>query len=202
MTLSILLVISYIVGSFPTGFIILKLTHNLDIRKVGSGNVGTLNSFEVTNSKKIGILVLFIDLTKGIISVLLAKLFFPNDFLASVLSLNAAVLGHCYSIWINFSGGRGLATAAGGALFLSPAVLFIWLLSWILIKKLNPNIHIANVGATIIVILTAIFFAEPLNFITFPPAKESFIFIFSVSLLMFIILTKHLNPIKEIIYKN
>lgn len=202
MALSILFVICYIIGSFPTGFLILKKTHNLDLRKVGSGNIGTLNSFEVTNSKKIGIIVLFMDLTKGIISVLLAKLFFPNDFSASILALIAAVLGHCYSIWIKFSGGRGLATAAGGALVLSPAILIIWLLSWFLIKKVNANIHIANVGATIIIIFSSILFSEQLNLITFPPAKEGFIFIFSISLLMFIILTKHISPIKDIIYKN
>lgn len=202
MTLSILLIITYIIGSFPTGFIVLKKTHNVDIRKQGSGNVGTLNSFEVTNSKKIGIFVLLIDLTKGIISVILAKLFFPNDFLAVVLSLNAAVLGHCYSIWIKFSGGRGLATAAGGALVLSPAILIIWLFSWVLIKKISSNIHISNVGATIMVIVFSIIFSNELNLITFPPAEERLIFIFSISLLMIIILTKHIEPLKEIIYKN
>ncbi|MBK8946976.1 MAG: glycerol-3-phosphate acyltransferase [Ignavibacteriae bacterium] len=202
MTLSILLIITYIIGSFPTGFIVLKITHNLDIRKVGSGNVGTLNSFEVTNSKKIGIFVLFVDLIKGIISIILAKLLIPNDFFAAVLALNSAVLGHCYSIWIKFSGGRGLATAAGGALVLSPAILIIWLFNWVIMKKISSNIHVSNFGATIMVIIFSIFFSEELNLITFPPAEEGLIFIFSISLLMFIILTKHITPLKEIIYKN
>ncbi len=202
MTLSIFLLLVYILGSFPTAFIVIKLTHNIDIRKAGSGNVGTLNSYEVTNSKKIGLIVLIIDLFKGIIAVSLSKIFFPNDFSASGLSIVFAVLGHCYSIWIKFSGGRGLATAAGGMLFLSPLILVLWLISWYLTKKIVANIHIANVTATLFVVLISIFISDQLNIITFPPAERNIIFTSLILLIMIIILSKHLKPIKELLKKT
>ncbi|MCB9247686.1 MAG: glycerol-3-phosphate acyltransferase [Ignavibacteriales bacterium] len=67
---------------------------------------------------------------------LLQSIFFSNDFLTSSIALNFAVLGHCYSPWIKFKGGRGLATAAGGSLLLSPIIAIIWLISWFIIKKI------------------------------------------------------------------
>lgn len=197
-----ILLIAYLIGSFPTGFIVLKMFRGLDITKEGSGNVGTLNSFEVTNSKKIGILVLIIDLLKGILSVLITKSFFSNDFITTSLALNFAVLGHCYSPWIKFKGGRGLATAAGGTLFFSPMITFMWLFSWFIIKKIKNDIHIANIGATIITILSTIFLVQPLNYVTFPKAESYIIFIICISLMMIIILTKHIEPLKEIINKK
>lgn len=202
MNILVVSIIAYLIGSFPTAFLVLKKFHNLDITKEGSGNVGTLNSFEVTNSKKIAITVLIVDLIKGILSVFIAKYFFSNDFLTSSIALNFAVLGHCYSPWIKFKGGRGLATAAGGSLLLSPIIAIIWLISWFIIKKISRDIHIANIGATLMVIASVILFTDPLNFITFPPAEKSFIFIFSISLMMIIILSKHIIPLKDILIKN
>jgi len=68
-------ILGYLLGSIPTAFILLKKSKSLDIRKKGSGNVGALNAYEVSNSKSIGILVLIIDFSKGLISYLLAVLF-------------------------------------------------------------------------------------------------------------------------------
>ncbi len=164
--------------------------------------MGTLNSFEVTNSKKIGISVLIIDLFKGIVSVLLAKYFFPNDFLAITGSLNFAVLGHCYSPWLKFKGGRGLATAAGGAILVSPTILIIWIVIWFLLKKLSKHIHIANIGATLMIIVVVNLFTDNLNKLTFPNADERIFFIFSISLTMLIILSKHIKPLKDLVTKK
>ena len=119
--------IGYIIGSFPTAYIILKRFLDVDIRSTGSGNVGALNSFEVSKSKMIGITVFTIDLLKGLTAVLLAKLIVGDEFIFVMIALNAAVLAHCFSPWINFKGGRGLATAGGGALFVSIPMLLIWL---------------------------------------------------------------------------
>lgn len=202
MNILYLLIISYIIGSIPTAYILLKKFHNLDITKEGSGNVGTLNSFEVTNSKKTGIFVLTVDLLKGIVSVILAKHFYPNDFLIIIGSLNFAVLGHCYSPWLKFKGGRGLATAAGGALFVSPTILIIWIASWYLLKKIAKDIHIANFGATIMVILAVILFTDTLNKLTFPNAEKGLFFIFSISLMMLIILSKHIKPLRDLVTKK
>ena len=174
----------------------------MDIRKEGSGNVGTLNSYELTNSKKIGLTILIVDLLKGILSVFIIKFFVSSDFIYPMVSLIFAVFGHCYSIWLKFKGGRGIATTGGGAMILSPAILVIWGFSWLIVKKIAKDIHVANIGATITTILGGVLFGKTLNNLTFPPANESFIFSFSLSLLMLIILAKHWQPFKEKIKKS
>jgi glycerol-3-phosphate acyltransferase PlsY len=201
MEILIAIFIGYFIGSIPTAFILLKLSHGLDIRNEGSGNVGTLNSFEVTNSKKIGIAVLIIDSLKGLISVLIVKYLFGDQFMYPMISILSAVFGHCYSIWLKFKGGKGLATFGGGTIVLSPFINLIWGLGWVILYKIKKNIHYANIGASIIVILAAVFFADLLNNLSLPPAEESIIFSFYLSLLMLIILSKHLEPIK-VLFQN
>ncbi len=194
--------IGYLFGSLPTAFLILKKKLGLDIRSEGSGNVGTLNSYEVSNSKKIGFSVFIIDFLKGILSVLIVREFFGNQFPFLITALLASVLGHCYSIWLKFKGGRGLATAAGGMLVVSPIVVLIWLVCWIIIYKIKNDIHLANILASISVIIMVIFFNQILNNISFFPSNSNFIFSFSLSLLMLIILSKHWEPLKIILKKN
>lgn len=194
--------IGYFLGAFPTAYIILKITKGINITDEGSGNVGTLNSYEVTNSRWIGASVLIIDFFKGLGSVLIIKLFIDENFLPQAVSLISAVFGHCYSIWIKFKGGRGLATAAGGMFILSPIVLLFWLTAWYISYKIKKDIHLSNILATIIVGIISAIFPTILNKFTFPPADQSFIFGFSLSLLMLIIFSKHLEPLKIIIKRK
>lgn len=197
----IAILIGYFIGSIPTAFIVLKIGRGIDIRNEGSGNVGTLNSFEVTNSKKIGLIVLFTDVLKGLLSVLIVNYIFGFQFVYSMISLLSAVFGHCYSIWLKFKGGRGLATFGGGSIIISPIINAIWGISWVILHKLKKDIHFANIGASVTVILAVILFSDMLNNLSFPPAKQSIIFSFYLSLLMIIILSKHWEPFK-ILIKN
>ncbi len=199
MEVLIAIITGYFIGSIPTAFIILKISRGLDIRKEGSGNVGTLNSYEVTNSKIIGVVVLIIDALKGLLSVVIINYLFNDQFVYTMISLLSAVFGHCYSIWLKFKGGRGLATFGGGTLVISPIINAIWGISWIILYKGKKDIHFANIGASIAVILSVIFFADLLNKLSFPSAKESIIFSFYLSLLMLIILSKHWEPFKVLI---
>lgn len=110
--------LAFLIGSIPTGFWYAKFFHNLDIRQHGSGNIGATNSYRVIG-KKAAIIVLFIDLLKGLIPVLLAKYLdfsSENVLLAGVF----AVLGHLFSPFLNFRGGKGIATAFGVILGFSP----------------------------------------------------------------------------------
>jgi glycerol-3-phosphate acyltransferase PlsY len=191
--------IGYLVGSFPTAFIILKHYKNIDIRSAGSGNVGTLNSFKVSKSKWIGLSVFIIDLLKGLVSVVLVKILIGNEFIFLMIALNAAVLAHCFSPWINFKGGRGLATAGGGSLIISLPILLIWLLIWLVTFIFPRNIHLANISATL---FTAIFsFTSDIlmNRFSSPHASNNLEFGFLVGTLMLIILVKHYIPLKELI---
>ena len=92
--------IGYLLGSIPTAYIVLKRTQNVDITETGSGNVGAMNSFEVSNSKIIGILVFIIDALKGLLSVYLCLLLFPLNFIYPALALFFAVFSHCFNPWI------------------------------------------------------------------------------------------------------
>lgn len=194
--------IGYIVGTFPTAYLILKKKRGIDIRKEGSGNVGTLNSFEITNSKRIGLAVLIIDIFKGMISVVIVKYFIDDQFIYQITSLIFAVIGHCYSVWIKFKGGRGLATAAGGALLISPVIIIIWAFFWKLFHLIKKDIHLSNILATFSVIICSIIFNNSLNEISIVKADSGIIFTFSVSLLMLIILSKHIEPLKDYFKKN
>ncbi len=110
-------VAGYLFGSLPTAYLVLKRSKNIDITESGTGNVGAMNSYEITNSKMIGILVFLIDALKGILSVILMKIIFPGEFVFPALALVFAVFSHCFNPWLKFKGGRGLATAAGGVAF-------------------------------------------------------------------------------------
>lgn len=190
-------IIGIIIGSFPTAYLILKKYKNTDITKVGSGNVGAMNSYEVTQSKILGIVVLIIDLLKGLLSVYLVKILFGNEFTYLMLGLIGAVLSHCFSFWIKFRGGRGLATAAGGALILSLPILGIWILLWLISYAFRRNIHFGNFSATLLTGALSFSSADVMNRYTNPSANSNIEFSILVSIMLLIILIKHIQPIKE-----
>ncbi|MBL1214023.1 MAG: glycerol-3-phosphate acyltransferase [Ignavibacteriae bacterium] len=190
-------VIGFILGSIPTAYILVKKKKGIDLRETGSNNIGALNSYEVSNSKLIGILVLLIDFGKGLLAVYLTKLFFEPIFLNPMLALLFAVLAHCYSPWIKFKGGRGLATAAGGSLLFLPAILVLWMLFWVIAFIFRKHIHFANIAATFLTGAIAATSANVLNKYSFPPADSELIYGIFTVLMLLIILIKHKDPFKE-----
>ncbi|MBX3007946.1 MAG: glycerol-3-phosphate acyltransferase [Melioribacteraceae bacterium] len=191
--------IGYIIGSFPTAYILLKKFKSIDITQNGSGNVGALNSLKVSKSKSIGAFVLIIDLLKGLLAVYLVKLLFGDNFILSALALIAAVFSHCFNPWLKFKGGRGLATAAGGAILLSPPVLGLWLLLWGIAFIFKRHVHFANFSATVLTAALAFSSVKVLNYYSTPPASENLEFSISIAVLLSIILMRHIEPIKEYI---
>lgn len=194
-------IIGYLIGSLPTAYIFMKKVKGLDITSHGTGNVGTLNAYEVSNSKVIGIFVLIVDVFKGLISVYLARLLFPAEFLYPALALFFAVTAHCYSPWIKFKGGRGLATAAGGFLCLTPPVLFIWLFLWVAAQLFRRNIHYSNFLATLLTILLILTSSSWFVRYSNPSADSEFVFAIPVALTLIVIIIRHIEPIKEY-FKN
>jgi len=190
-------IIGIIFGSIPTAYLVLKKFRSLDITKEGSGNVGTLNSYEVTNSKLIGISVLIIDFCKGFLSVLMVRWLYGDNFNLLVLTFFFAVLAHCYSPWLKFKGGRGLATAAGGASLLFPIILFLWVIFWLLMYALKKHIHLSNIVATFLIIVVSLAYSNLLNKYSYPPAETGLLFGTFITLTMLIILSKHMEPLKD-----
>lgn len=191
------LLIGYIIGSFPTAYVILKKKDGVDITQSGSGNVGALNSYEVSKSKLTGLVVLLIDAAKGAAAVFVVQLIFGESFLIGIISLTGAVFAHCYSPWIKFKGGRGLATAAGGALLLSIPVLILWGLIWLIAFVFRKNVHFANFSATLLSILLSFSSAKVLVKYTSPAPDSELQFSLFVSIMLIIILSRHIKPIKD-----
>lgn len=195
-------VIGYLLGSFPTAYIFLQKTKGLDITQEGSGNVGAMNSFEVSNSKFVGISVLFIDLLKGGASVLIPILVFGNVFIYPAIGLLFAVFSHCYNPWIFFKGGRGLATAAGGAAIIFPYLLAVWVILWVLFYVMRKDILLANIAATILSVLL-LFGTYRIAFnYAFPKPAGVDILLTASSSILIIIFIKHIEPLKELIQKQ
>ncbi len=194
--------IGYLLGSIPTGYLLLKKFKGIDIRNEGSGNVGAYNSYDVTKSKQIGISVLLIDLIKGILSVLVVKQIYPESFVFPALSLFFAVFSHCYNPWLNFKGGRGLATAAGGSLFLVPMLVGVWGVLWVIFYIMRKDILFANIVAIIMSILVIFNSGNIAAKYSFPkPVDESSLILLSTSILILIFI-KHIEPLKELVQKQ
>ena len=191
--------IGYLLGSFPSAYIFLKKAKGMDITKEGSGNVGAMNSFEVSNSKLIGYSVFLVDFIKGAASVLIPSFIFPDQFIYPALSLLFAVFSHCYNPWINFNGGRGLSTAAGGAAFLLPFLLGVWTVLWVIFYMMRKGILFANISSTIFSLLIlygtskiAVKYAYP------QPESISALILISTAVLI-IIFIRHIEPLREFI---
>ncbi len=148
----------YFLGSIPTAYLVVRWKSQLDIRIAGSGNVGTVNSFEVTKSPWVAVVVLLADFAKGALAVLAVRAFYPEGPYAVEWGLLGAVLGHNYPVWLRWRGGRGLATAAGGACLtfwgLIPAWITFWAVSFSVLRRVNPASAVACVLTTATVFLS------------------------------------------------
>jgi len=198
----ILTVIFYLVGSIPTAYIILKLLHKKDITKEGSGNVGAMNSYDVSGSKKTGILVFIIDLLKGVVPALFVLYVLHLNFEASFIPLVALVAGHNFSIWLKFKGGRGLATSAAIFFVLNYWVVVIWCFIYLISFLIKKNVHIDNTVATILMpIVLLILNSQGLKYFQYSGTSNG-VFIMFCSIICVLILMKHIAPILSITNKN
>lgn len=119
----ILVIAGYLFGAIPTGFLLVKIAARKDIREIGSGSTGATNVLRY-GGWKLALPVMVVDLLKGFVPVFLAINFFA-DLRLAVLCLLAAVIGHCYPVYVGFRGGKGVATTVGGFLYLAPLPLLI-----------------------------------------------------------------------------
>jgi len=197
------MLIGYVLGSLPSAYLIVKKLQNKDITRLGSRNVGALNSFEVTKSKLAGLLVLFSDFTKGALTVLLIKYFIADSYGFIATGAISAVFAHCYTPWLKFKGGRGLATAAGCFLFVIPIVALLWIILWLSVFIIKKDVHTGNIVATLITPVITFIIPEFVSKVKFTQQEPNmFFFSISVSVLMTIILLRHLEPFKFILKKN
>lgn len=150
MNLVILLVASYIIGSIPFGLIIGKLFYKTDLTEQGSKNIGASNAFRLLGFKA-GMIVLLADLFKGFIGVYIAKFIVSVDILviAEILAAGAVIMGHSMSVFLKFSGGKGVSTTAGAMLAMMPAVFAGLAAIWVSLTLSTRYVSIASLTAAI-----------------------------------------------------
>ncbi len=133
-------IFAYLVASIPFGLIFAKIFGKVDIRKEGSGNIGATNVLRVLKkkdpslAKKIGILTLVFDVLKGVIPLLIAKALGADEATLWGMAV-LAVLGHCFSIFLFFEGGKGVATGFGVMAVMIPKAAIVGLLVWLISAK-------------------------------------------------------------------
>jgi acyl phosphate:glycerol-3-phosphate acyltransferase len=143
--------LGYLLGSLPTAYLLVRWKSSLDVRSAGSGNVGTLNSYQVTGSFAVGAAVLAVDAGKGVAAVALARALPEHPFACQACAGFFAVLGHNFPVWLRFRGGRGLATAAGVMVMFSPLLVIIWGILWAGAYRLLKDINSANAAASVLI---------------------------------------------------
>jgi len=140
--------LAYFIGSIPIGWIVGKLFYNLDIRRSGSGNIGATNALRVFGTK-VGILVLLLDMGKGFLATWLAQAMLPAGSPIIPLCALVVILGHVFSLFLSFRGGKGVATAAGAFLALAPLSLLAALIVFIIVVALSRYVSLGSMIAAL-----------------------------------------------------
>ncbi len=162
----IVAVAAYLLGSIPTGFLVAKVK-GIDIRSVGSGNIGATNAMRVLG-KPAGIFVLLMDAAKGFGAVWMAALLLKqmnanaDVETARIIAGIFAVLGHNYTCWLKFKGGKGIATTAGVYLALAPWAVLVGLVVFILAVLLTKYVSVGSIAAAI-ALPTTVWIMTPQN---------------------------------------
>ncbi|AVO68872.1 TPA: glycerol-3-phosphate 1-O-acyltransferase PlsY [Staphylococcus aureus] len=155
MMIIVMLLLSYLIGAFPSGFVIGKLFFKKDIRQFGSGNTGATNSFRVLG-RPAGFLVTFLDIFKGFITVFFPlwlpvhadgpiSTFFTNGLIVGLF----AILGHVYPVYLKFQGGKAVATSAGVVLGVNPILLLTLAIIFFIVLKIFKYVSLASIVAAI-----------------------------------------------------
>ena len=154
--LIIVTVYSYFLGSIPFGFILTKIFLKQDIRETGSGNIGATNVLR-TGNKFLAILTLVLDFLKGYVTIIVTLKYF-NDLI--LLSALICLLGHIFSIWLKFKGGKGVATYLGILLALSVNYFLIFIIVWVSILLIFKYSSLSSILATFGIFIYEYFFLE------------------------------------------
>jgi glycerol-3-phosphate acyltransferase PlsY len=159
-TILLIPLVAYLLGSIPFGLILTKLFGRGDVRKEGSGNIGATNVSRVAGPLA-GIVTLLLDGAKGAVAVLLAGRYSNDSALWMVIAGLAALVGHCFPVWLKFKGGKGVATAAGVYLALCPPAFLGGLILFLLAAGFSRYVSLGSVAAAVAMPLLMYFFWAP-----------------------------------------
>lgn len=204
----LLIILSYLLGSVPFGLVIGKVFCKKDIRQFGSKNIGSTNAIRVLG-KKVGFFVFFLDVFKGMAVILLVKALgqagiWTNPENIDIFIYGApAIIGHCFSIFLNFKGGKAVATSLGVVLVLTPIPAIACLIIFLIILYSTGYVSLASTGATITVLTTTwilYFFGvqDATNFGLYFIAQPTLVVSILYSTLALLIILKHVKNYKRL----
>ncbi len=156
-------VISYVLGSIPNGLLLGKGIWGVDLRQHGSGNIGATNAWR-TIGKAGGFSIFFLDMLKGAISAYLG-LHLGGSELTGIICGLLAIVGHSWSIFLGFKGGKGVATGLGVIATLMPWVTIIVFLVWLAIVKVTGYVSLGSIVAAVLVPVLALFMGLHTDFL-------------------------------------
>ena len=140
-----IILVSYLCGSIPFGFLLTKFFLKKDIRKMGSGNIGATNVLR-TGNKLIGYSTLTLDVLKAIVPLIIIKFNLPEFIFVSSLSI---FLGHVFPVWLKFKGGKGVATYVGMLFCINYILGFVFIISWFIVFILSKYSSLSSMIASL-----------------------------------------------------
>ena len=152
MEISLIILISYLLGSIPFGFLLTKIILKKDIREIGSGNIGATNVLR-TGNKIIGYSTLILDVLKAVIPVLFIKIQFSEFVFISSL---AVFLGHVFPIWLKFKGGKGVATYLGILFALSIQLSLLFMFTWLMVSLIFKYSSLSSMFSSLTVFVVTL----------------------------------------------
>ena len=186
---SLIFVFGFLLGSVPFAYIISKAVGGIDIRKVGSGNVGATNVARVLGLKW-GSLVFLLDALKGFLPVLIVRLLVPYNIELALATGLAPILGHIFTPFLGFRGGKGVATSLGVFLALSPVGVLIGFMIWIITVLLTGYVSLGSLLGSLSAFLWILFL---------DPNKGSLPFVLVSGIVVALIWFRHRENIRRII---
>lgn len=165
-------ILSYLIGSIPFSYLLPKWIGKIDIRVHGSGNTGTTNVLR-TLGMKVGILSFIGDFFKGILPTLLGLLLWGE--IGAIVGGAMAVIGHCYSVWLKFKGGKGVATSAGVLIVLLPKIFVILLICQFVLIGIFKYMSLASISSAILLPIFSIVFKMSFEVVVFSFLLGSFV---------------------------
>ena len=152
MDIIIVALFSYLSGSIPFGLILTKFFGNIDIRKIGSGNIGATNVLR-TGNKFLALVTLLLDVIKGYLPVIIASKYFPELIQLSCLM---TFLGHIFPIWLKFSGGKGVATYLGILFALSLQLSLLFIFTWVVVSLIFKYSSLSSMFSSLTVFVVTL----------------------------------------------
>jgi len=144
----VFLALSYLLGATPTSYWVGRVFHGIDLRQHGSGNLGATNTFRVLGWKS-ALPVIAVDVAKGFVPVWLFPGLCGASFAWTLAFGGAAIVGHMFSLWVRFRGGKGVGTSAGVFLALAPWAVLGAFLVWLALAFLTRYVSVASLGAAL-----------------------------------------------------